>query len=402
MIKKNYNLYLIVYSLFMLFIIGGNQIFSNGMIIYIFEIINIIFMAFSLAKNNQKIDKDTYAFLKKFILLYVLVFIYSAIILILGNEYKLQNLTRALSTTIYGILAIINGVFSYKLFGKESIKYIFYICVIIYTLAIIQYIGKVGLKGFINYYLYSDKLGNELEIHGLGYIFGLYFIYFIFLDKYDKRNSLISLIYCVLVWKRIVLLTIAIVTLIYILFYFRKRKQYKGIFCLGVAMVLIFNIYIYSIKNGTMEEIANKYNINFMSRLSFYDYFYDRYEYNIFYFGHYLGYTDKVMQQSDVIKALDLGSSTSLHNDILRYYIDLGFFMSLIWFTFFLIKIPKYVWKKYGYIASIKVFAIILYYFINQMVCNIARSNAFNIIYICMILVICNECSKKRESINKK
>ena len=56
--------------------------------------------------------------------------------------------------------------------------------------------------------------------------------------------------------------------------------------------------------------------------------------------------------------------------------------------------------RTYGDKAGVATFVVIMYYFINQMVCNIARSNMFNLIYVCMILVVCNQ-DKKEENIKK-
>lgn len=397
--KKNEKIYTIIYILLMFSIIGANQFFLNSQIVYVIEIVNIFFISGVLAVHDEKIDKDTYKVLKSFLALYIFIFIYSVIILLIGDEYRSENFTRALSTTIYGILAITNGIFSYKFLGKKSIIYIFYICVIIYSISIVQYINEVGIKGFINYYFNSEKLGNKLEIHGYGYIFGLYFIYFVLFNK-NKTNALISLIYCILVWKRIVLLTIVITIIVYFILTSNKKDCYRKTLISGLILFMVFQVYIVLIKSGQLDKIAEKYNINFMSRLEFYDYFKNNYEYSIFYSGHYLGYTDKVMEKAATLKALDLQSATSLHNDILRYYIDLGFVVSTIWFIFFLYHLPKNMFKEYGNKAGVATFIIIMYYFVNQMVCNIARSNIFNLIYVCMILVVCNQY-KKEENIKK-
>ena len=102
--KKNEKIYTIIYILLMFSIIGANQFFSNSRIVYVIEIVNIVFISGVLAVHDEKIDKDTYKVLKSFLLLYVFIFIYSVILLLIGNEYRSENLTRALSTTIYGIV----------------------------------------------------------------------------------------------------------------------------------------------------------------------------------------------------------------------------------------------------------------------------------------------------------
>ena len=227
----------------------------------------------------------------------------------------------------------------------------------------------------------------------------MYFIYFVLFNK-NKENALISLIYCILVWKRIVLLTIGITIIVYFILNSNRKECYRKTLICGLILFIVFQVYIVLIKSGQLDKIAEKYNINFMSRLEFYDYFKNNYEYSVFYLGHYLGYTDKVMERSATLKALDLQSATSLHNDILRYYIDLGFIVSAIWFIFFIYNLPKNMFKTYGNKAGVATFIIIMYYFINQMVCNIARSNIFNFIYVCMILVVCNQY-KEEENIKK-
>ena len=388
-------LLLVLLSILISFNISSSSFIST----YIIEILICIVIVAMLYRNRKTLNLKKEKLFTKYILMYLIIEIYCIIIILVKYGFAIDFITRSLGTTIYGVITIITGFFLYNKFKNKIFDVLFSIFVIIYTFYVVKYFISNGIINGIMYYFQEFQYGNELEIHILGYIFGIYLLYYLIIDKNIKR-IIIAIIYGFLVGKRIVFLAI-IVTLIFNYVILKNKKISKNkILIVGISLMTGLIGYITLTRNGYLNLISEKYNINFMSRLRFYDYFKNTYEISILYFGNFLGYTDKMMQQQGVMKTLKISNGTGLHNDILKYYIDLGMIMWMYFYTFFIIRIPLYIQSKTNVNKARIAMIFIIYFIINELVSNIAREPLFILIFSLIIFRLYE--AEERTELNEK
>ena len=382
---KKFNLEDILYFILISVYIFSSYIFGTDKYIRIIHfiilfILVIIFLRGKIATNNR-----TSKILKLFLYGYLVLLFMSFFSQLYTNNYSLEYFSRSVSITVDLISVLLISYFSYQILNKKIENIVFASCVFGFLIMIIIYLKSVGINEFVNYYLNTEKAGNFLEFHALGYIFGMYFIYYFYICKNIKK-ALLSLIMCILVWKRIVLLAVVVSLLLSIIIdkiYSKTKKNYISI--ISIIMILIAYLYIIIDYNGILNIIANRYNIDFSHRLYFYDYFKQYYRISVLYFGHSLGFTDKIMETTMAIRQLKISAATGMHNDILRYYIDLGFLGSLVYYGLYFYKLPKILSKKFNVERAIKCLPFILFMYICLFVSNFSRTSLIMFVYFIFV-----------------
>lgn len=161
------------------------------------------------------------------------------------------------------------------------------------------------------------------------FILGAYFVYYF----YRRRYAFCAVAFVLLYYadKRIVLLvSIACVGYIFALRIFKKDEVQKKLtlFAYG-CLVLILFAYIAIIKNDTFLQVTSRYKINTMGRSNVYSLMGKFYDFSPTYMGSGIGTV------IGMVKSLEYPSYQLLHNDILMFYIELGFIGFLIFWLIF-------------------------------------------------------------------
>lgn len=271
----------------------------------------------------------------KFILIigpYIMLLLYSIILSIIKNRISVK---RTISENFVVIIAGITAFILYKLFKKNIVNIIFYAAVCNYSVYVVVYVLRYGIYGFTHFIQISEAAeiyGKLLEVHEVTFIFGILFVYFFI--NYDKSNLIkliISAIYMFLGYKRILFGAILISIVLYC--FFKQKKIRNNVKIWGYLLFGLCIFWLWFVNSNYYELIAMKLGIALNSRTFSGNGLYGRlseyYTLSPFYTGYGVGFVHNIM-----IKYATLHNSgtTGFHNDILKYYIDLGF---IVWFLFF-------------------------------------------------------------------
>lgn len=186
------------------------------------------------------------------------------------------------------------------------------------------------------------------------FVFGIFTIYY----AYQKRWWMLTLsvIFMYLADKRIVLLAIAVsLVVLLILWFFRYNK--KLVYAIwGGVMAFVF-LYLYLIVSGTLEAFCWGANINTNGRVEMFGRMANEFSSRIF--GNGLGVVE------NLLSCWDITVFANLHNDLLKFYIELGVLGLAIYLTSYLVMF-YFVGKNYGnakmsFILAISIYTVLLF-----------------------------------------
>lgn len=358
--KKNINFAVIIYilSVYLSLSTDRQKIYNVQYMskYYIGIIITIILFLLLIIrdKNSIKINKKQLYIAKIMFLPILLIYIYTLSIFFYKSLEYSGLISRSLGIVMYFLLAIIQAYIIFSYFGTNAINYTFFAIVLSYLTSMIVAFKENGLQQFISIITDSSYSGSVLEMHELAPIVGMlifYYIYLLYLKKISIKKGIVNFIICLVIlilsMKRIVILTTSIT---FVLFFFFKRNRKKFLNIVGIvsiSLIILSYIYIYSIKSGYLYIILNTYNINSMSRYQIWSGISNQYNFSLLYLGKGLGFTSIWMDNNwQYLKINGLTQSTGLHNDILKFYIDLGFVISgLYLFNLLYINTKKIYYK---------------------------------------------------------
>ena len=211
----------------------------------------------------------------------------------------------------------------------------------------------------------SIGLSGVFEVHRTSFAAGILFLYYFINKETDNRVFYLIVLGMAIFFgqKRIEFLAIIIVLLLIVFdklykYLFRTSSRYRMLEILMGGSILLCFLYVYISVGGGLKMILNNYGINMMGRDSFY-----RVISEYAYFSpSYLGIGRNAA--GHIISNTFAGRFTVLHNDILKMYVECGFFGFFIWLYINLIYIPNRVKKYNSYKAALNVILIIIYLFI--------------------------------------
>lgn len=281
-----------------------------------------------------------------------------SIIFYLFGKMELPYLSRGISSSLFRIIELF---FIYKFinyYRHKSIDYLTDGLFLAYSINIVNAIILFGplsvLKaslaiftgGFGEAGAITDK---ALEVSdAILLIMPLVSVFYLFLfTKKKKRSFLIRSFFAIfialLAYKRIAIAAGMLALLLLLIQPFYNKRAIK---LLGVFAVSLCLCYIYFIKSKLIYLYASLYDVNLMSRDRIWTAIDDRYQFAWNYWGEGWGYISKYLHLYKNT-TLDLAVG-GIHNDILKFYIDLGFFGFIVYSSFFLIYIPLFLWRKFN------------------------------------------------------
>lgn len=316
------------------------------------------------------------------------------------------------------VQAIINVLFvfaSYSIFHGESIHYIFEGLLINNIIGLFWAIYRYGIRQFIQFirnpfsntwsiWVREGTVATALELSELTFTLGFFLIYFIMF--YEKRNRklkwsiLISIILVILGFKRIQMLGLAGMLIVNFLTQRKKKKSSFGfsVMLIYIAFQLALLGYVFIISNNTLQLLANKYNINLMSRGEWFGNLTSYFSFSPLYLGRGWGVVSRL---SEVL-------NQGVHNDVLRYYIELGFGGFIVWTYYYIRYLSIYFAKRNIYAGKIFL-NFIVYAFITYLTDNTSNYFVFQLVLMIIPLHIVNTeqgshqaCFVTRRAVRKK
>ena len=372
--KKNLNIVGIIYILLVYLSVATDrqgiynvQYMSKyyiGIIICIF-----LFILLVLKDGNKIIINKKQLYIAKIMFIPILVaFFYSIIINGFNNIEYSGFYSRSFGLVAYCLLAIIQAYLVYSYFGKKAVKYTFIALVLSYFTSIIVAFKNEGVLEFINILTNNSYHGSVLEMHELAPTIALILFYLLYLAYMKKINSKkaaiyigICLVIIILSMIRIVFLTCGIVVILFLILKRKNKNRLRYVTFFSIVLILISYIYIYCIKVGILYGFLDKYNINSMARTELWSGISSQYDFSLMYMGHGLGFVSIWMDNNwRYLNINGLTQTTGLHNDILKFYIDLGFVGNLVYMINLLYFNTKRIFKKINRNSAMLYFVLIV------------------------------------------
>lgn len=378
-ISQNSEKRLMLKVFFVLFIVlaaMGDQKVLNSLYGGIPKVISVgaIALAFfyGIYKSDYKSLKKILVPVIMYILLLVLIMVYSLIIWILGFT-ELSSIMRGSSKLLYQLIAVLVAVSGVYLFGRESIKLFFISFCMCYSIIMLIEMPKYGfiesvLSIFNAVITFGEARGyaRMLEIHDQTYVMGLYVVYFILFAPRDTKAQrkeriiciILSIFYFLVGMKRIAIVAAGLAIVVGLIIKRRKNLN-KIIIYIGIAMVVGFFLFLYTVRTGSFTTFLDVTGINMMGRDSAWQMAANYYEFSPLFLGHGFESVDALVkswaEQGLTNKPLPL------HNDFLKVFIELGFYGFTIWLITQYLVYPI-IWLKLYDTATGCVYICILIY----------------------------------------
>lgn len=248
------------------------------------------------------------------------------------------------------------------------------------TVKILMYTLVPLLLAFSMYTFYGDNMEHIVNMQFLGcllayalfdaptfvkifrwesvfaFSFGIFGLYYAYTKKW--KVFIIAVLFMLFAEKRIAILAIlAALFVMGIMWIFRQSKKLALIIwgAVGGAVYL----YIYLIYSGFIEAFCWGANINTNGRVEMYGRMADEFEFSLGYFGEGLGVVENLLGHWNVIRF------ANLHNDLLKFYIEIGFWGLLIyWLSYgimYWLAEKGFGKSKMNFLLGISVYSAVLF-----------------------------------------
>lgn len=321
----------ILYSLFLTQTLFGT---NNYILLYnLHEIAITIICVIVLATSKMRIRLskiETYAYA---ILLvpYIALTLISIVEVSIGQGFSLKE---TLSANYSPMLMCVAAIIAYRYFGDRIVDVIYYMACINYIVYIIYFVNMNGLGGIIEYIVTGEEIGPKiLEVHEATFIFGLMFVYYVINGnfKQNKVKGIVCLCFAILGYKRILFLAVIVGLVTY---WIVRKKSKKITIIYAVSLLLMCLGWLFFVTSDLYELVAAYFLIELNSRTFTDTGLYARlngyYTISPSYIGHGVGFVNTKMRE--YASRVSGFVTTGFHNDILRYYIDIGFIPCILYF----------------------------------------------------------------------
>ena len=306
-----------------------------------------------MTENNRKVEESSLSNFRKIVMLkhllelmvmmllyamldnvsgikkYVVIIVACIVLLFLGRK-KCWDIKIVLTAVIPTFVYIIAGNISALIATNSQIT----------TVKVSMYILVPLLFVFAMYVNYGEEMEHIVGVQFIGSIvayslfdapyfakifhwesiyaftFGIFAVYYAHQKKW--KYFIIAFLFVVFGEKRIAILAIvAAVIMMGILWLFRQnRKLVFGFW--GIVIAAIY-AYLYLIYSGIMEAFCWGANINTNGRVEMYSRMASEARFSVGYFGKGLGSVENILE------CWNISTFVNLHNDLLKFYIELGF-----------------------------------------------------------------------------
>jgi hypothetical protein len=292
-------------------------------------------MMFSEYKRKLAVDRSIINYFLTFLIFYLLVIGYLLIVNLINWDIS----QRFFPNAVFILAPLTFVIFILPFFNPDKIglyvKSMFFMSVLIYLSEVGFNITDVvsTIKSIATAHMPSE-VATESE---LGFVFGFFVLYF-FLQKSSKLYLIMSLLFFIISFKRIVIAGVLISLMAYlILKIFRidvKRHKVKlTLIALAVNLTIIYGAQL--LVSGTFDQHVLEYtglssDAFLLGRKTFYTEVFEKFgSYNLAGLG--LGKVDDALFSQ-------LGYPMNLHSELIKNYLEFGLIMFLIWMALLIYK----------------------------------------------------------------
>lgn len=395
--NKIEGLYIILFSIAFLMRMGKYEV--NYFVKYIISTVWIIIAFIHLFRNNFEINEkkiEISYYLKLFIMPYIIMSVYN-VFLFLSNRADIITIGRSISyiTSMFiTIIAVFATVYLLRDRALTCTIYAMFLSILIVFIFNIFTNGAEALKGVIDTFVNNSGAINYFELHDITFAFGLIFLLYIIENEKivgeDLKIFVGSVLIMIVGFKRIQLLALVIMVVYLFIIKMLKDdlKRRKFIKFTGWSLVIACIVYVWSIESGILEQVMNSLGINTMGRISFYKWICTYSDFKLSYLGIGLGTTSKMME------VYTKWPVATIHSDILRMFIEIGFIGFILWLWYYLIYSYKSICKKFSFGVGFIYFILTMYLYLLHFTDNTV--SYFVTQYVYMIIIICQSYEKNR------
>lgn len=302
------------------------------------------------------------------------------------------TLSRMLEVNVQTMLVCLMAIVAYNSFGKKALKGVLIAAIVNYFVyigtCIIQY-GPLAL-----FQAGTDtKASRLLEVHEVTFVFGLLIIYLLISNYFEKKTVkkswlILLTAFCLLGFKRILLVAMAIGMIIY--FTGRKAKKPTVIIVASTLAIIVSLLWVYlSSSWDLLTSISARLGIDLSGRNWIYSNFYPYYNFSITYIGAGVGYVQEMIYKMSTMVLNN--HSIGLHNEYMRLFIELGSLPYVIYFAIIWPISIKVLYKKVGYRTALMYFTLWTVTAICIATDNLLTYPNFMLVFWLILITVINE-----------
>lgn len=360
-----------IYYIILIYTVFGKHLFSFPDTISDVLVVGFIILSTYYDKYKLRIDRKTTSYLFWTSVLPALVILVFSISLQFVQSLSSDYFVRSTTLCLRWILYCLWGARTIYVFKEKSADVLLTASLIAYVPTVLIYFFQLGLvNGFK--ILFSENAYHAsvtLEVHRLTYVFGFLAVYYLYKWLILKKRALPQLVLSgILLFmglKRIAdfAFVAAAIVIIVLKFIKKEKNKYRLACIISVSLVFVALAYIYLIKSGYLQLVFRQLGIRDNFRFNFWNHIAPEYEFSPKFLGNGISFAHRFMWH-EWSNIEDLGAVTNLHNDILSYYVGLGFIGFILYFL--ILFTGQAVLLKKWFSTSSAVFAVVisLYYFI--------------------------------------
>ena len=243
------------------------------------------------------------------------------------------------------------------LFGHHAARYTLYAMSLAYGYIVFRAISRFGVSGFVSDLLvFVRSFGVQahgamkaLEVHDMTFAFGFFVVYYFVAPKEEPRRWLcriLAVVCFILGYKRIAILGVG-AALLYHWYYKGKANKTKALLHLGILMFVGCYVYIIISRYAIITTVMNEFGIAMLGRDRLYAFMEPYYDLSIAFPGYGFNFVRTFLGGLQELGISEF-ETASLHNEIVRQYIECGFWGYLIW-SYYELKIrPQWMGQKHG------------------------------------------------------
>ena len=194
----------------------------------------------------------------------------------------------------------------------------------------------------------NSRFIRAIEIHDITFVMGTYVIYFLFFCPHEKYRYIYAGVALFLFFaglKRIAFLSLMLgIAFAMLCLFLGYKGKIRVLYITAIIIVAFCYFYIVVIQNGEFTKFLMEHEIELNGREKIYDFISNFYEVSPSYGGKGYEFCVQLLKSMHGTKdqVVDI---TAVHNDILKMYVELGFWGFFVWIMFY------YVYQTHWYIT---------------------------------------------------
>lgn len=219
----------------------------------------------------------------------------------------------------------------------------------------------------------NSKFIRAIEIHDITFVMGVYVIYFLFFSYGEKHRLLyagLSLFLFMAGLKRIAFMGM-LMAISFSIFasWLNPKAQVRLVTIVSLLVVAFCYYYLSIIHSGAFTAFLEDHEIELMGREKIYDFISNFYTISPSYRGKGYEYCVQLLRSMKGTKD-QVVNITAVHNDILKMYVELGFWGFLLWIMGYYVYQTHWFVTRCGEKVAVCFMAINLYMLVSYLTDN--------------------------------